>query len=117
MKVRAIDSQNDWTFGKGKNDYKSGIDACAQNIKTRLQLFLGDCFFALENGIDWFNLNGSKNIEMISISVRTTILNTPDVIGINSLSISLDNSRVLSFQYEASTVYGEVSATDNIFLN
>ena len=51
MKVRALDESGDWTFGKGENNYYSANDAIAQNIKTRLYSFLGDCFFDLSANI------------------------------------------------------------------
>ena len=42
MKVRAIDINNDWTFGRGLQDYKLNDRAVAQNVKTRLQSFGGN---------------------------------------------------------------------------
>jgi hypothetical protein len=58
---RSVDDDNDWNFGKGRNDYVRNIRAVEQNIRTRLNSFLGDCFFSTGSGLDWFNLLGNKN--------------------------------------------------------
>ena len=104
-RVRALDAQGDWTFGKGGNNYKTGILAVAQNIKTRVSSFLGDCFFATNQGIDWFNLLGSKDPLGINIAVARTILNTPNVTGIERLYITLNDAREIRIDYAAQTSY------------
>lgn len=106
MTVRAVDDNNDWLFGKGRNDYKSRNSAIAQCIKTRLQSFLGDCFFATEEGIDWFNLLGGKNQLALELAVRATILNTPLVTRLLSSSVELDReTRLITLSYAVETVY------------
>lgn len=109
-RVRAIDGDNDWTFGKGRNNYKLDNSAVAQNIKTRLQSFLGDCFFAINEGIDWFNLLGGKDQRALTLAISTTILNTQDVTGLLELNLTLNReSRLITIQYEVSTVYTTIS--------
>lgn len=110
MIVRAIDTNNDWLFGKGRNDYKSNMDAIIQNIKTRLQSFLGDCFFAQGDGIDWFNLLGGKDRLALQLEVTAAILNTDGVTRLNSLSISENRTtRRITLQYYVETVFSRSS--------
>lgn len=109
MKNRALDVSGDWTFGKSRSDYKTNQDAVAQLIKTRLNSFLGDCFFSLGDGIDWFNLLGSKKLVELRLSISATILNTQDVTGIVELFTNLDNNRRMTIQYSVTTVYGKTS--------
>lgn len=111
MIVRALDANNDWTFGKGQNDYKSGISAIAQSIQTRLSSFLGDCFFNLNAGIDWFNLLGSKNQTAIQLALSAVILNTENVTGILELSVNLDNNRNITVKYNVQTTLSTLSST------
>lgn len=106
MKVRAISATGDWKFGKGRNDYVKDEKAVTQCIKTRLQSFLGDCFFDVTAGIDWFNLNGSKNQQALSLAVSAVILNTPDVTALIALSSTLSQNRTMLLQYSVETVYG-----------
>ena len=72
MSVRAIDDNRDWQFGQSKQSYKVGIEETAQMIKTRVLSFLGDCFFATQEGIDWLNLlgKGAQKEEDLKKSVR-----------------------------------------------
>lgn len=106
MIIRALDASGDWTFGKGRNDYLSGNAAIGLSVSTRLYSFLGDCFFAVNAGIDWFNLLGSKNRVALELAVRSTILNTDGITGIVSLSTNLDPStRNISMTYVLSSVY------------
>lgn len=109
MIVRGLDANGDWLFGKGKNDYKSGLTAIAQSIKTRLSSFLGDCFFNLGAGLDWFNLLGSKNESAIQLAVATTILNTENVTGILELSVNVDSIRNITIKYNVQTTLGQLS--------
>lgn len=109
MRVRAIDSDGDWTYGKGRNDYKSGVLATAQNIKTRLNSFLGDCFFDTGAGIDWFNLLGAKSELNLSLALRATIINTRDVTGLLELFFILDEERHAAISYKVQTTYSTVA--------
>lgn len=111
MLVRALDPIHDWTFGKGKNDYLQFIKAIRQNLDTRLNEFLGDCFFNEGAGIDWFGFNGGKDEIGLNLAISSVILNTEGVTGIIQLSINLDVVRRLTVIYRVQTVYSVVSST------
>jgi len=122
MRVRAIDGNNDFLFGKGESDYLVNSNAVGQNIKTELQSFLGDCFFDAQLGIDWFNLLGSKNQLALQVAVTTVILGVDGVTSLASpVVINLDPvTRNIFIQYSVNTIYtgnaGLVSGATNIFL-
>lgn len=105
MMVRALDSENDWTFGQGLNDYKSANVAVVQNIKTRLNSFLGDCFFDQAAGINWFTLLGGKDELSLNLAITGVILNTANVLSIVQLFSNLDNQRRFSVSYTVTTTY------------
>ncbi len=106
MRVRALEAiTRDWLFGKGQNDYLTANAAIVQNIDTRLNSFLGDCFFDLGAGIDWFNLLGGKDRITLNLSISAVILNTQDVTGILQLSSNLSASRIFTVQYRVQTTY------------
>lgn len=112
MKVSALDSNGDWTFGSGLNNYVSGNDAVAELIDTRLLCFLGDCFFDAGAGINWFGYLGGKDQLSLNLAVSACILNTQDsfgnqvVTGLQQLSINLNhNTRALSISYVVSTLF------------
>jgi len=115
MIVRSLDSDNDWQFGKGKNDYKKDNDAISQNIQTRLNSFLGDCFFDQSAGLDWFNLLGSKNLLALKLAINAAILNTNGVTKIVSVDLLLESSnRLLTINYVVETIYTEISTTETL---
>ncbi len=106
MIVRQIDANNDWTFGQSLSNYVSANQAVAQTIKTRLQSFLGDCFFAQSDGIDWLNLLGSKNELTLNLAISAVILNSPNVTSLVQLSINLnDSNRLFSLSYAVTTAF------------
>lgn len=106
MLVRALDIDHDWTFGKSQNDYLRNKSAVIQNIDTRLNEFLGDCFFNNGAGIDWFNLLGAKDQAALKLAITTVILNTAEVVGLLQLSSNLNDIRNLNVQYTVQTTYG-----------
>lgn len=110
--VRAIDANGDWLFGKGQNDYKRRVDALVQNIQTRCLSFLGDCFFSLTSGINWFNLLGPGQELNLQLALSATILNTdPNITGILVLTVNLGANRDFTITYKVQTTYGPVGDT------
>lgn len=105
MIIRALDTNGDWTFGQGKQNYLSGQQAIAQNIKTRLLSFLGNCPWDMTAGIDWITLLGKTNtMTQIQLNVRSIILQSYGVLRINSLSVSFTN-RQLSLSFNIDTIF------------
>lgn len=111
VSVRALDSDHDWTFGAGLSNYFYNNAAIAQNINTRLNSFLGDCFFDLGAGIDWLNLLGGKDLFTLNLSISTVITNTLGVTGLLQLNSNLDAARNFSVSYKVQTVYSTVTST------
>jgi hypothetical protein len=112
MIIRELDIDGDWTFGKGKNNYLREKKALMLNLKTRILSFLGDCFFDLISGINWFNLLGSKDQLSLKLAISTTILNTPDITGIMSLNLSINpRTRAATIIYSVSSTYGAFSSS------
>lgn len=119
MRVRALDPiEKDWTFGKGRNNYVVDNKAVIQNIGTRLSSFLGNCFFDLKAGIDWFTFLSSKDRNGLALAISTTILNTRDVTGIRQLLLDLNEvNRELTVTYQVQTVYSTASSVFQFDLN
>jgi hypothetical protein len=120
MRVRALDSNGDWTFGAGLNNYLTGTAAVSQAIATRLLSFLGDCFFATNEGIDWFTfLGGSKNQLALQLAINAVILNTQSqgvnvITNIVAVSVQLnDVTRAFTVTYEVTSIFGTVTGTIN----
>jgi hypothetical protein len=116
--VRKTGTNGAWTFGNGTSNYLSGIAQVAQNIDTRLNTFLGECFFATNVGLDWFTFfgtPGASNQLAMNLAVTTTIRNTQDVVGLTQLSITVDAvSRTATIVYQVQTVYGLLNSTSSV---
>lgn len=116
MIFRNLDSNGDWTFGSGQQNYLYGESAIDLNIKTRLYSWLGDCFFALNAGIDWANRLGSKNQKvLLDQDTKRIILQSYGVTGITSFNSSLNpDTRAYSANYIITTIFSPVTGSVTI---
>lgn len=109
MKFRGIDGDGDWEFGSGRGSYFTAEAAINANIRTRLLVWLGECFFALQDGVDWKNLLGGKRPEAqqgIILQCRTIIVASFGVVKLNTLNAVFDpRSRKLNVTYTISTIF------------
>lgn len=113
MSIRNLDKNHDWTFGSSKSNYVTQNQEIALNLKTRILSFLGDCFFAVNEGIDWFNLLDYRYQDRLENSLQEVIIQTPGVIGINSIDIITNANRRITISYDIQTIYSS-SYTDEI---
>jgi len=113
MIFRNLDENGDWTFGRGKNDFLIGQNAIGLNIKTRCYSWLNDCFFAMNEGIDWAERLGSKNQkDLLDADLRRIILASENVTGLVSFDSYLIG-RKYTANFSVNTVYSK-SYTDTI---
>lgn len=127
MIVRALDSNGDWTFGAGQNNYARNQNAVALLFQMRILSFLGDCFFDTASGIAWFTYlssTGSQNQLALKLAVAATILNTLDengnqiVLGLLNVNVILNSqTRHIAIQYKAVTVYSIITGAFTYDLN
>lgn len=112
MSVRALDSLGDWQFGAGLNDYKVNNLEVAQDIQTRLNSFLGDCFFDLGAGINWTGFLSGKDPLGLNLAISAVILNTPYVQTVNQLFLTLNSNRLITISYNVTTSYTTTISAD-----
>ena len=102
--IRANDANNDWIYGIGANAYKVRDLAIEQDIQTKLQEWVGDCFFNLTAGIDWINRFSDGDKDILEQEIRTLILKVNNVVNVNNLSLSLVERQFVA-SYDVQTVY------------
>lgn len=107
MAFRNLTANHDWVFGSGKNSYVTENQEIGLNVETRVLSFLGDCFFATEEGIDWWNLLDIGRQTQLENSVQETIKNTPGVTAINSVDVVMGANRKITISYDIQTIYSE----------
>jgi hypothetical protein len=110
MKIRALDADNDWTFGKSL--FKRDNNAVAQSIKTKLQSWRGDCYFDLTAGVDWSNILGSKIKQLAIADIKRVIAQVTGVLTIDVDFDTIDN-RNLTVSYTVTTIYNDI-ITDEV---
>lgn len=115
MKIRALDSNGDWMFGQGKGSYLAGVEATIEDIDTALHILLGEAFWAMTFGVDWFNLIGGEAPiaqQNIILQCRQVIISRENVTKINSVNVTFtDYRRSLRVVYDISTVFGRYTST------
>ena len=106
MIFREIDSVGDWNFGAGKQSYATDVEAIELNIRTRILSWLGDCFFALQEGVDWKNRLDTGQQEALTNEIRTLLLQSDGVTAINSIRSNFDSEkRSFLIQYDIQTIF------------
>lgn len=108
--VRGLSKTGDWTFGLGTGGYLAKQAMVGQNIKTRIQEVVGDCFFNLGAGIDRL-LYAQKNVLNLDLAIRGIILGTNDVVGLAAISSVINAQRQVTFTYSVVTIYGTIADT------
>lgn len=95
MIIRAL-KNGDATFGQGVQNFLDGQNAIAENIETNLYCFLRDCYFDIKKGVDWLRFfSVPTQSQEILLSVRGNILLSFGVVSINSLSVSVNNRKII----------------------
>ena len=107
MKFRSLDSNWDWSFGRGTASYSEGALAIAYDIKSKILSWYRDCFFSLESGIDWKNILGSKDQKnKLDMSIKLIIFEQEDV-----TEITYFDSEIIGREYSCTirlkTIYNE----------
>lgn len=111
MSLRTNDGNNDWTFGRGIAGYVRKNDEVQQDIKTRLQLWKGDCFFSPREGVDYENLLDIGTKVLMDQDVKRIIMQTPGVMKISSFSSDIIE-RVYQAIASVETIHGPIEVKD-----
>lgn len=111
MIFRNIDSNNDWTFGKGIQSFARTEKAINLNIQTILQTYLTECFFDTELGVPWFNALGSKDKDIILLETKRAIAEAFGVTEVIEIYFNVDQDRQATVEYEIKTIYTKQGET------
>lgn len=108
MIMRALTPTGDWTFGAGLANYNTAEAAIEENLQTWLQSWVGNCWFALKDGVDWQNLLDVGQEQNLEDSIRQNILQCYGIVAVNSLDVQFDpRTRHISIQADVQTIYSQ----------
>lgn len=108
MTIRATDPiTGDWLFGSGRQSYRTGDAAIAQDVRSAINCFLNDAFWNQTFGIDWINYLGTKGTEnAIILAVRRMISTRQGITAVNTISATVNpTDRKLTLAYKATTIF------------
>lgn len=115
MIQRQLDVNDDWTFGRGIQNFVTGQAAMMLNLKTRLREWANDCFFNLSAGIDYLNYLGIGKQSLLDNAIITVTLGSYGVISVDTYSGSLSSSeRAYSVTMTLKTIYGTVTLSTDV---
>ncbi len=103
-----IDGETQW------NTPLYDLDAVTQAIYTRLNLFQGEWWADLNDGLPMWQVilgqaAGAKAIQQMEIVIGNVITGTPFVTGLANIAVSFNSTnRQFSFSAMATTPFGEV---------
>lgn len=113
MRIRNVDKNNDWLFGKGQSDYVRDAYSVARDIKMKLKEWYGDCFFSLQNGIPWDVRLGEHNQKkLLDKDIYNTAKSVDGVLNIFNFTSSLDGRR-----YRCSFEVYQAYSTESLSIN
>lgn len=102
---RGVDDDNDWLLGQGKQSYFRDDRAVEADIKTALQTFFQESFYAPDQGVPWFAILGQKDVDLLNLNVRSAIIKVEGVTNVQDVSLSLDQNRNCVVKYLVTTIY------------
>ena len=113
--VRALDDLHDWQFGQGLQSYKSDLDALKQSVQTRLMQWENNCFFAMDEGVDYANELDIGTKDALDLDIKRVILKTSGVLRIDDYSSTLAlDSRSISISCNIQTIYGNLALEEAV---
>lgn len=112
-----LDADGDVTIANGDVVFSSGIPAVVQSVRLALNLFRGEWFLNLDEGVPYIAndvvteseaiLGGKYNEIRTRRVFRDAILAAPGVVELTSLAVSFDSAtRSLSVQFQVRTEFG-----------
>lgn len=111
MRYRTLSPLGDYTFGQGIGEILSNTpQTVAQAVQTRLQLAQGEWWLDKTEGTPYATqILGFHTQDLYDQAIKERILDTPDVILIESYSSFLDQNRALSIDCLLETKYGQAT--------
>lgn len=106
MIIRATTATNDWTYGKGLQDYFFNEAAIEANIKTKLLEWIGDCYWNLQAGVDWKNRLDVGQQASLAVEIKQMILQCYGVVSILKFTANFSSAtRFDSITTTLQTIY------------
>ena len=116
MLNRRLDENWDYCFGRGRQNYISGLEAVVQAIKTRLQLLKEEWWEDQNDGLPlWQEILGSSGSEghraAVDIIIRDRISGTTGVLEVTEFESQYQDRQYI-FEATVESIYGSFYLTN-----
>lgn len=116
MKTLKVDDNNNFVLSQNRLQIIQDIDACEQDVKTRIKLCRGEDFNDTTKGIDYFNealgqYTGENNIKE---QLRDRILDSPEIETVTSLNLERQSGIVEKERTDGTTYFENQNDTVNL---
>lgn len=104
-------AKNDLFLPDGRNlSILTGADACEQDIRHKTLMRTTEDIYNVANGVDWLGtvFTPQQNYGAARQSLANAIMSCPDVVSINSLTLTIDQND-FNFVAEIMTIYGPLT--------
>lgn len=110
MKTVFLDENNNIVLKAGDIQLKDGIEALAQDIKTRVGLYRGENRFDITEGIDFDNevLGKFGGVEYYRQIIRNRIEDAQEVEGVKRITLEKIGTQ-LKVTADIKSIYGDVA--------
>lgn len=107
MRVRRLDENHDWTFGKGRSDYAQESEAIRQCVMSRLLSLHRDWFLNPDTGVHWLDYLGKNpDLRSLEAELKMVALNTEGVTELVEFALSLNSdTRKLTVSLAYTDIY------------
>lgn len=114
MRVRGLDANGDMQFGQGGGNFLANSPAAvAQNIDTRLGLWVGEWFGDVTEGTPWATDVLGRGMQTTrDMVIRKRILQTEGVTAIDSYSSTVSAQRQMSVSGVVETAFSANAGFD-----
>jgi len=116
MIYRVLDSNGDYSFGKGSQDFLADAAAVAQAIKTNILLLQGEWWENIGEGLPLFQSilgqsGTTEHLKAVDAIIRDRISSTKGVSSIQNFSSTYENRRY-SFSCTVTTTVGQTATVE-----
>jgi hypothetical protein len=110
MESLKIDADNNLVLTQGNLAIAAGVDACAQDTRTRIGFARGENPYDTAAGTDYFSniLGKMGGTDYIREQIRSRIMDNSEITQINNLSLTHEGG-TLNLAAKISTIYGNIS--------
>jgi hypothetical protein len=91
----------------------TGQNALLQSVRQRCKMRLGENVFNTQEGVDYFGtiFSPQPNYDAARVSITDAILSTPDVLSVESLTITISGN-TFTYVADIQTIYGGMQVTN-----